>query len=163
MTNAEIADLTAQGISLHTIAVIMGAYLLVLLILAIIWVIANWKIFTKMGEAGWKSIIPIYNGYILFKRTWNTRMFWISVIVGCATGLVDKFVDGTLGSVISGILVIVAFVIFVKQLYYQSKAFGHGAGFTVGLVLLNTIFVLIMGFDKSEYKGNPTETSGFND
>jgi len=157
MTESDITNLTSQGFSLEAIAAILGGYLLVLLVLAIIWVIANWKIFTKMGEAGWKSIIPIYNGYILFKRTWNTKMFWISVIVSCAGGLVDQYMDSTLGSVISGILTIVAFVIFVKQLYYQSKAFGHGGGFTVGLVLLNTIFVLILGFGKSRYIGNPTE------
>ena len=31
-----------------------------------------------------------------------------------------------------------------------SKAFGHGAGFTVGLVFLNFIFILILAFSKSE-------------
>ena len=31
------------------------------LIWYIILAIANWRIFTKAGEAGWKSIIPILN------------------------------------------------------------------------------------------------------
>ena len=36
----------------------------------IVWallVIARWKMFQKAGEAGWKSIIPVYSTYISFK------------------------------------------------------------------------------------------------
>ena len=37
------------------------SYLVTTIIIAIISIIAMFKIFTKAGEAGWKSIIPIYN------------------------------------------------------------------------------------------------------
>ena len=37
------------------------AYALFAFIFYILQVIAYWKIFTKAGEEGWKSIIPIYN------------------------------------------------------------------------------------------------------
>ena len=37
-----------------------------------------------------------------------------------------------------------------------SKAFGHGAGFTVGLFFLDLIFNLVLGFGSSQYIGNPT-------
>ena len=37
------------------------------IIVGILTIIANWKIFTKAGEKGWKSLIPIYNTIILFK------------------------------------------------------------------------------------------------
>lgn len=40
------------------------AYALFAFIFYILQVIAYWKIFTKAGEEGWKSIIPIYNGYV---------------------------------------------------------------------------------------------------
>ncbi|MGN1095283.1 MAG: DUF5684 domain-containing protein [Eubacteriales bacterium] len=33
-----------------------------------------------------------------------------------------------------------------------SKSFGHGAGFTVGLILLTIIFQLILSFGSSEYR-----------
>lgn len=33
-----------------------------------------------------------------------------------------------------------------------AKAFGKGTGFTVGLILLNTIFMLILAFGDSEYQ-----------
>lgn len=42
-------------------------YLVIILAIAVIQIIAMWKIFTKAGEQGWKSIIPIYNVVILFK------------------------------------------------------------------------------------------------
>lgn len=42
----------------------------------VIMIIANWKLYTKAGEAGWKSLIPYYSQYVLFRITWNTGMFW---------------------------------------------------------------------------------------
>ena len=48
-----------------------GAYIGVILTIGLVWtiiqIIAWWKIFTKAGEKGWKSIIPIYNQVILYK------------------------------------------------------------------------------------------------
>ena len=50
---------------------IIGGALVAVIVCALVFyalmVIASWKIFEKAGEAGWKSIIPIYNVYILFK------------------------------------------------------------------------------------------------
>ncbi len=42
-------------------------YVVIILAIAILQIIAMWKLFTKAGEKGWKSIIPIYNSVILFK------------------------------------------------------------------------------------------------
>lgn len=36
-----------------------------ILAMPIIAIIARWRVFTKAGEAGWKSIIPIYSDYTL--------------------------------------------------------------------------------------------------
>jgi hypothetical protein len=40
-----------------------------------------WKIFEKAGEAGWKSIIPIYNVYIMYKIVGMKNWFWYILIV----------------------------------------------------------------------------------
>lgn len=37
-----------------------------------------------------------------------------------------------------------------------SKAFEKSSGFTVGLILLNTIFVMILAFGSAEYQLNKT-------
>lgn len=34
-----------------------------------------------------------------------------------------------------------------------SKAFGHGVGFTIGLVLIPNVMTLIIAFGSSEYQG----------
>lgn len=122
------------------------------LIFYIVLVIADWKIFTKAGEAGWKSIIPIYNGYILYKISWKTSVFWITVVLALIGGILNG-IGNPVTSVIGVILNIVVIVIGIMQSYKLSKAFGHAVGFTVGLVLLPPIFTLILGFGSSEYIG----------
>ena len=40
---------------------------LIAILFYILTVAAQWVVFQKAGIAGWKSIIPIYNSYCLFK------------------------------------------------------------------------------------------------
>lgn len=60
-------------------------------LITIVWyvfqVIANWKIFNKYGEPGWKAIIPIYNTYIRYKATWNVKMFLVNIVLAVLAGL----------------------------------------------------------------------------
>ena len=37
------------------------------LLIALLLIVAMWKVFTKAGQPGWASIIPIYNLYIWCK------------------------------------------------------------------------------------------------
>ena len=130
-------------------------------------IIAYWRIFVKAGEEGWKAIIPFYNAYTAMKLFWKTSIFWIGIGLGVGTsigygmasyGVVALAIYGGGGNaavmVIGFILAfgcgITAFVLEIMFLNRVSKAFGHGAGFTVGLVFLNFIFILILAFGKSE-------------
>ena len=45
------------------------------LVIGILCIVAYWKIFTKAGEQGWKSIIPFYNIYVLFSISWEVKYF----------------------------------------------------------------------------------------
>ena len=126
-------------------------YSVISLICAVLIIIAWWKVFTKAGDKGWKSIIPIYNGYTQFKLFWNTKMFWITLALAVVAGICAA-VGGTVLIIIYTLLVIAAFVIGIMFSHRLSESFGHGVGFTVGLVLLQPIFVLILAFGKSEYK-----------
>ena len=38
-------------------------------------------------------------------------------------------------------------------LFKLAQSFGHGVGFTLGLIFLNFIFMLILGFGSDEYYG----------
>lgn len=51
-------------------AMLLGAWIIGLLI-GIFTLICTWKCYSKMGEPGWKSIIPFYCNYILCKHTWG--------------------------------------------------------------------------------------------
>ena len=97
---------------------------------AILVIAAYWKIFVKAGQPGWAAIIPIYNILVLLRvvgRPW----WWLLLMLVPFLNLV--------------ILIIV--------LYDLSKSFGHGLGFTLGLIFLNVIFFLILGFGGSQYGG----------
>lgn len=120
--------------------------------------------FEKMGEAGWKALIPIYNIYILCKKTSKISNFYKLMITYIIIIILALLVDfkiilleegNTLGSIISIIFLIViiyAVIVEIKTFHGLSKSFGHSAGFTVGLILLNFIFQLILGYGESKYK-----------
>ena len=56
--------------------------------------------------------------------------------------------------VVALVLLIAATVVQIIQCVKLSKAFGHGAGYAVGLIFLTPIFMLILAFGKSQYVGN---------
>ena len=89
-----------------------------------------WIIFTKAGEEGWKSLIPIYNIYILYKITWGNGLIFLLLLV--------PFVNFIVG------------IITINKL---SKCFGHGLGFTLGLLFLPIIFLPLLAFGDSRYEG----------
>ena len=97
----------------------------------IVAVIAGWwKIFTKAGEAGWKSIIPIYNFIVILKivgRDW----WWVILML----------------------IPIVNFIILIIVSLDLAKSFGRGTGFGIGLAFLSFIFAPILGFGSDTYKG----------
>ena len=116
----------------------IGMYFIIILIIAVLQIIANWKLFTKAGESGWKSIIPIYNLVILFK----------------ISGLSPWLILAYLATVIPVVGWIVLLVISIFQVRGLAKAFGRSTPFAIGLLLVPTIFYMILGFDSSTYIGN---------
>lgn len=100
------------------------------LIICILFIVAWWKIFEKAGEAGWKSIIPFYNSYILFKIAWGNGLLFLLMFI--------PFVN-----------FIIAIILEVKL----AKAYGQSGGFAVGLIFLPNIFTLILGFGSAQYVG----------
>ena len=134
------------------ILAMLGVYSAILIIWYVLIVIAYWKVFSKAGEAGWKSLIPFYNVYTEFKICWkNQNMFWIylaCVIASAVLGQISGFV-AILGSVAG----ICALVVTVLLNIRMAKAFGRGTGFAVGLLFLTPIFMMILGFGSSQYLG----------
>src|SRR6266478_3288340 len=93
-------------------------------------VVAMWKVFTKAGQPGWASIIPIYNLYIWCKIV-GRQWWWI-------------------------LLMLIPFVNFIVGIILcidLANSFGKGAGFGIGLALLGIIFWPILGFGSAQYQG----------
>jgi Family of unknown function (DUF5684) len=104
--------------------------LIISLLIALLMIVAMWKVFTKAGQPGWASIIPIYNLYIWCKivgRPW----WWILLML----------------------IPFVNFIVAIVLCIDTAKSFGKGAGFGIGLALLAIIFWPILGFGSAQYQG----------
>jgi hypothetical protein len=117
-------DYSTQGEPPSPVAMIFG------LLVALVIIVAMWKVFTKAGQPGWASIIPIYNLYIWCKivgRPW----WWILLML----------------------IPFVNFIICIILCIDLAKSFGKGVGFGLGLALLGIIFFPILGFGSAQYQG----------
>ena len=71
---------------------ILGIYSTLRLIYYIFYMIANWRIFSKAGEPGWKSLIPFYNVYTEYKLMCKPQLAWTYIGLGV---LADIFLENT--------------------------------------------------------------------
>jgi len=108
---------------------LMGGFMIIWLALLILIIAANWKIYTKAGKPGWSSIIPIYNIVVLLDIV-GKPLWWVILLF----------------------IPIVNFFFMIIVLHRLAKSFGKDIGYTIGLILLNPIFVCILGFGKSVYQ-----------
>ena len=134
-----------------------GIYLVFAFIWWLLQIIANWNIFTKAGEAGWKSIIPVYSDYISYKIAWQPSYFWLVFVLGIITSVANGIADpnGTITTIllIVSLIRIILAIISILYCIKLSRAFGHGIGFAIGLMFLQPIFMLILGFGNDPYYG----------
>lgn len=126
---------------------------LIVVVILVLNIVANWKIFTKAGQPGWASIIPFYNDYISYKIYWGNGWLFLVPVVGAVLAAIIPLVGWILS-----ILLIVWSVFNVKKI---ATAFGQGTGFAVGLFFLPTIFQMILGFGKAKYKGVPIDGTSY--
>lgn len=109
-------------------------YLITFLVIYVLSVIAMWKIFTKAGKPGWASLIPIYNIVVMYQ------------IVGLNPWLLLLYL-------IPFVNWIAALVLSIMLNIKLAKVFGKSTGFAIGLIFLNPIFLLILGFGDAKYVG----------
>ena len=112
------------------------AVLIAELLIALLVIVAMWKVFTKAGRPGWAAIIPIYNMYVWCKIVGRPGWWVILMLI-------------PLVNIIIGIIVCIDL----------AKSFGKGVGFGIGIALLGIIFLPILGFGSAQYQG-PSASSG---
>lgn len=156
--------MTDTALTDEEIAALGGLFLgvgAVVLVVALVWyiinVIAMWRLFKKAGEPGWKSLIPIYNGMVLYDKVWDIKWFWINVLVAVVASFANNMVQEQVAVTAMTVLSLVALIAAAVLLFFFNQklaaAFGKSQGFGVGLWLLNPIFMLILSFGGSTYQG----------
>jgi Family of unknown function (DUF5684) len=103
--------------------------LLIYAALIALYIAASWKIFTKAGRSGWLSLIPIVNTVVLCRIAGKSGWWFLLLLIPVV-------------NVVFGIMLMLEL----------SKAFGHGAGFALGLLFLSFIFWPILAFGSSQYQ-----------
>lgn len=155
--DAMFSTSSAQDI-FEKISLLLGTYSLVSTIvsiaISILTIIALWRIFKKAGEKGWKVLIPIYNVYIFTKVAWTGSMFPIMLILSIIGGFAANYFSGLVSILIAMITLVSLFLFYIMMIHKLSKRFGHGLGFTLGLLLFYPFFIMIIGFGKSKYDYN---------
>lgn len=121
---------TSESLDTSAVAGLGVAYLIIGLIVAVLLIVAEWKIFTKAGKPGWHSIIPLLNLYDLFEIAGYSGWMFLTLLIPC-----------------------VGWIFMILMLIKLAKAFGKGTGFAIGLIFLTNIFLLILGFGSAQYVG----------
>jgi len=111
-------------------------FLITMLGLVVLMIVGFWKVFTKAGEPGWASIVPIYNVVVML-RIAGMPLWWIILFF------------------IPIVSIVPAFVLPINL----AEKFGKGTGFGIGLALLPFIFYPVLGFGDAQYQG----ASGYDD
>ncbi len=127
-----------------------GAFALIILYIALYVVFAlgvygTYKKAGPNGDPAWSAFVPIYN-FIIMLKVAGRPLWW------------GWFLLLPIIPFLGSIALLVISIIVLNDV---SKSFGHGGGFTVGLVLLSVIFWYILWLGKSQYRG-PAGPAGVN-
>ena len=158
MTLTEKEAITAGAISGGIVATTLICGFVVTVIMIIAW----WKIFKKAGLAGWKSIIPFYNIYCLFRIS-GMSGWWILLSIAASIFIGSGFnytltVDGKIAEIfinpagwIGLTLTFGCVIVQIIQLVKLADNFGRGIIFKICSVFFTPITTLILGFGKDKY------------
>ena len=124
---SNVEEAAAMGTMIGVIMSFLATYMLIILAILIVQIVGMWKMYEKAGEAGWKCLIPIYNIVVLFK----------------IAGVSPWLILGYLATIIPVVGALVSLGITIYVMSKLANAFGKGAGFTVGLILFQAIFICI--------------------
>jgi hypothetical protein len=103
---------------------------IVALVVGVLVLVSTWKVFSKAGEPGWASFVPIYNTVVLLKIA-GKPIWWLALFLV------------PVANVIAMVLAAVGI----------AQRFGKGAGFGLGLLLVPFVFIPLLAFGDAEYQG----------
>ena len=125
---------TTSGVDSAALAGVSAVYMIVGLIITVLLIVAEWKIFTKAGKPGWHSIIPFLNLYDLFEIAGMNGWMFLLILIPC-----------------------VGWIFFYVALFKLCQAFGKSTGFGIGMIFFPNIFMLILGFGSAQSIGKQAQ------
>ena len=134
-------------------------------ICVVLMVVAEWKLFKKFGEKPWKSLIPYYNTYIMYKHSWSKKACWIYLVASTLFDIAQiasqQWAQNDPASMWKTLFILIglpfgilAAVCSILYTFRLAEAFGKGKVFSAGLLLLYPVFISILGLGKVQYLGN---------
>lgn len=116
-----------------------GGMMLFSSLIGIFMIVCMWKIFTKAGKEGWKSIIPIYNIIVLL-----------------------EIVELPIWYIFLYIIPFINIYALFKTYIELAHKFGKSTGFGVLMVFFSIVCFPILAFDSSTYQGgNYSENTNY--
>ena len=115
-----------------TAGAVAGGIMFVYIAVLILCIVSLWKVFSKAGQPGWASIVPIYNVLVLLKVAGKPGWWFLLFLIP-----------------------LVNFVIAIIVTLALAERFGKGAGFGVGLLLLPIVFLPMLAFGSATYSPAP--------
>ena len=122
--------------------------------------IAYTKLFPKTGRKSSHAWIPVLNHLERFDIAWSKGAGAVSLISGILSIVLVTYVTNAGRPASLNMLLVIGYLMLlvfamtsIIGLYKLSLAFEHGAFFALGLIFFCPIFLLILGFGKSEFWG----------
>ena len=123
-----------------------------IIIIGLFMLIGCFKIFEKANEKGWKSLIPVYNIYLLYKIFWKIKYFIVLLIISFVCIIPTCFIYS------QELFELLIFIVMLNLLYHYiilsiriSRSFGKNIFWSLGIIFFPYIFIIILGFNKSKY------------
>lgn len=142
------SNTASAGIAAALVA-IWGIIALFGIAIAVVQIIARWKMFVKAGEAGWKAIIPVYNEVVLCQIA-GVNPWWIAIVFGPMLFAWIPFI-GVIFAVFEGVAALYFNILISVSI---TNAFGkdtNKTGWALYYFTFPFICDLILGFGKSKY------------
>lgn len=129
-----------------TLPLLLGLFA-VALIVSIITIISQWKLFKKADEEGWKSIIPLYNTYTMIKIAFGRGKEWLMAGVVLSMLALAVGTETPAGLILS--LIGSVFSIYISFQFIRRYT---GVGMAVASLFFPVIIYPIVAFsDKYQY------------
>ena len=149
-----------MGLIIMFLALFAVLMIIVGIALLVFYFIGFWKVFSKAGQAGWKSLIPWYNnwvlmvdicdmhiGYFIASLSIAVLTVFISMISFILLGL-EAYTANSILQIVTWILGLISYAISFAVYYNLGKKFNKGTGWVILTFFFSIITIPILGLSK---------------